>query len=323
MIEKQHAEFQFSEESPWDWCETNFFPFSVPEAKLSGSIYLLPRPKLGVTMVDILVQDRISPAWEAQAYVDNQQHLPCPASLLRYSLPNGLSVEARDPLEHYVIRYEGIDDTRFEMDFRALMPPFDMNDPAMDPMAAGRIGASWGGAAFSGHYEITGQISGVLRLRGREFAIDCIDTLDRSWGPRKERANGNATWIHGSFGRDLTVHAFLGLDPATESGFGPLISGYVLDRGELSGLVKASGLVERSGLLPMSNLLQVTDARGREFDLTAAAINGCVWAPFPSMVYAQSFMRWNCNGQVGYGVQQDVISRSYLSRNRDAIPGLS
>ena len=79
MIVKENAEFQFSDTSPYDWCETNFFPFAVPEARIAGSVYILTRPKLGVTMADILVQDRIAPAWDAQAYVDNQQHLPCPA----------------------------------------------------------------------------------------------------------------------------------------------------------------------------------------------------------------------------------------------------
>lgn len=319
MIVKENAEFQFSDTSPYDWCETNFFPFTVPEARISGSIYVLTRPKLGVTMADILVQDRIAPAWEAQAYVDNQQHLPCPASLLRYELPNGLSVEVVEPLEHYHIRYDGIDDTSFDIEFRSLMEPFDMNDPEMDPMAAARIGAGWGGAAFSGHYEITGRITGRLTLRGKEYRVDCVDTLDRSWGPRKERGNGNATWIHGSFGEELTVHAFLGLDPASESGFGPLISGYALDKGVLAGLVAAEGEVERSGILPMSNLLRVEDKLGRRYELSGAAINGCVWAPFPSMVYTQSFMRWNHAGRIGYGIQQDVISRAYLTRHRDAL----
>ena len=322
MITKDQADFQFGADSPFDWCETNFFPFSMPEANISGSIYLLTRPKLGVTMVDVLVQDRIAPSWEAQAYVDNQQHLPCPQSLLDYALPNGLSVKVKEPLEHYVIDYQGIDDTGFHLEFRAIMPPFDMNDPDMDPMAAGRIGKGWGGAAFSGHYEITGRITGTLRLRGRDYAIDCVDTLDRSWGPRKERDNGNATWLHGSIGDALTIHAFLGLDPAKQSGFGPLISGYVLDGDGVSGLVSASGQVERRGLLPMSNRLQVEDSRGRSFEMTGGAINGSIWAPFPSMVYAQSFMRWNHEGRIGYGVQQDVLSRSYLTRNRDSIDGM-
>lgn len=322
MILKEHANFQFNEDSPFDWCETNFFPFAVPEHRISGSIYVLTRPKLGVAMSDVLVQDRINPAWEAQAYVDNQQHLPCPSSLLDYSLANGVSVTAVKPLEHYRLQYQGIEDTSLELDFHALMPPFDMNDPDMDPMAAGRIGAGWGGAAFSGHYEITGRITGCLRLRGREYKVDCIDTLDRSWGVRKERANGNATWIHGSFGERLTIHALIGLDPANEQGFGSLISGYVLEDGDMNGLVAVEGEVERQGLLPMSARLRVTDKRGKSFDLTAAAINGCIWAPFPSMVYAQSFMRWNHRGEIGYGVQQDVISRTYLTRHRDAIAAI-
>ncbi|MGD9661483.1 MAG: hypothetical protein AB7U63_09430 [Porticoccaceae bacterium] len=322
MILKEHADFQFNEDSPLDWCETNFFPFAVPEHRISGSIYVLTRPKLGVTMSDVLVQDRINPLWEAQAYVDNQQHLPCPSSLLDYRLANGVSVTAVTPLEHYHLEYEGIDDTFLELDFHSLMPPFDMNDPDMDPTAADRIGAGWGGAAFSGHYEITGRITGLLRVRGREYKLDCIDTLDRSWGPRKERNNGNATWIHGSFGERLTIHAFVGLDPANEQGFGSLISGYVLENGEISGLVAAEGEVERQGLLPMSSRLRVTDQKGRSFDLTAAAINGCIWAPYPSLVYAQSFMRWNCRGEIGYGIQQDVISRAYLTRHRDAIAAI-
>ncbi len=80
MIRPGDAEFQFGPDSPHDWCETNFFPFAVPEERISGSFYLLSRPKLGVAMSDVSVQDRIAPAWEDQLYVDNQQHLTCPDS---------------------------------------------------------------------------------------------------------------------------------------------------------------------------------------------------------------------------------------------------
>ena len=30
-------------------------------------------------------------------------------------------------------------------------------------------------------------------------------------------------------------------------------------------------------------------------------------------------MRWNLDGRIGYGVQQDVMSRAYLTRHRDAM----
>jgi hypothetical protein len=199
------------------------------------------------------------------------------------------------------------------------MEPFDMNDPAMDPMAAARIGQGWGGAAFAGHYEITGRITGEAVLRGKKYKVDYVDTLDRSWGPRKERDNGNASWIHGSFGERLTMHAFVGLDPAHTQAFGPLISGYVLEDGKLYGLTAASGEAERQGIFPMSSRISVTDTRGKRFDFTAATISSSPWAPFPSMVYTQAFQRWNYNGEIGYGVQQDVLSRSYLTRNRALI----
>ncbi len=319
MIRPEEAEFQYSPSSPYDWCETNFFPFAVPEHRISGSFYTLTRPVLGVCMSDVMVQDRIKPGWEDQLYVDNQQHLPCPKSLLDYSLPNGLSVKAVDPLKRYTIDYVGIDDTEMHVEFRSLMEPFDMNDPDMDPMAAARIGKGWGGAAFSGHYEITGRITGEVRLRGKTYTVDYVDTLDRSWGPRKERDNGNASWIHGSFGERLTVHAFMALDPANSDEFGALISGYVLEDGKLYGLVAARGRAERQGIFPMSNAFEVTDIRGKTFRFTAATINASPWAPFPSMVYTQAFQRWNYEGNIGYGVQQDVLSRSYLTRNRDAM----
>lgn len=319
MIRPEEADFQFSNTSPYDWCETNFFPFAVPEAGISGSFYTLTRPVLGVCMSDVTVQDRIAPAWENQLYVDNQQHLPCPKSLLDYSLPNGLSVKAVEPLKLYRIDYLGIDDTEMHVEFRSLMEPFDMNDPAMDPMAADRIGKGWGGAAFSGHYEITGRITGEARIRGKSYKVDYVDTLDRSWGPRKERDNSNATWIHGSFGERLTVHAFMAIDPAKTNAFGPLISGYVLEDGKLYGLVSARGHAERWGIFPMSNVFEVTDTRGKTFQFTAATISASPWAPFPSMIYTQAFQRWNHGGEIGYGVQQDVLSRAYLTRNRAAI----
>jgi hypothetical protein len=319
MIRPGDAEFQFSPDSPLDWCETNFFPFAVPEERISGSFYLLSRPRLGVAMSDVSVQDRIAPAWEDQLYVDNQQHLPCPPSLLAYSLPNGLSVEAVEPLKRYRIDYAGIDDTEIHVEFAALMAPFDMNDPAMDPLAGPRIGKGWGGAAFSGHYEITGRITGEARLRGTSYAIDCVDTLDRSWGPRKERDNGNAIWLHGSFGEALTMHAFFGLDPANGEAFGPLISGYILEDGAVHGLVAGQGRASRLGTLPMSNAVEVTDIRGKTFHFTAAAVNAAPWAPFPSMLYSQSLMRWSHEGAVGWGIQQDVLSRAYMTRNRIAM----
>jgi hypothetical protein len=76
------------------------------------------------------------------------------------------------------------------------------------------------------------------------------------------------------------------------------------------------------GLFPMSTVLRATDIRGKTFEMTGAAMNAAPWAPYPSVVYAQCLMRWNCGGEIGYGVQQDVMSRAYLTRQRDRMRGV-
>jgi hypothetical protein len=321
MIKPDDVDFHPTANADFRWCETNPFLFNIPEERISGSIYVVTRPRLGVCMSDITVVDRIAPAWEQQLYVDNQQHLPCPESLRDYALPNGLRVTVLKPLEHYRATYEGIDDTRIALEFRALMAPYDMNDPAMDPLAGKRLANGWS-EAFGGHFEITGRVTGELVVRGRRYAIDCVDTLDRSWGPRQERDNASVIWLHGSFGERLTVHVLAAFDPARSADFGSLISGYVLDDGAVHGLTQLEGRSERQGLFPMSSLVRVTDRRGKVFEMTGAAMNATPWAPCPAVVYTQCLMRWNLSGTVGYGVQQDVLSRAYLTRHRERMQNL-
>ena len=322
MILPEDFDFHFGPDSTWQWAETLALPFAVPAANINVIVYLVTRPKLGVAMCDVTMIDRIAPLWEEQLYVDNMQHLPCPETLTRFSLPNGLSFEVIEPLKLYRLRYEGFDDTGFDLEYRALHEPYDINDPAMDPTAAARTGPAWD-ASWSGHYEQTYHITGTLVVRGRELRVDCVETGDRSWGPQPERNNGAVIWWHASFGEDLTVHLFTGHDIATRTTLGPHVSGYVLDRGEVFGLVSSEGEQEYMGAMAMGGRLSVTDVRGKRFDLTYSTVNGCYWAPCPSNTYLQSSLRVTCQAPdglyLGHGVQQIGLSRGYLTRNRDAI----
>ncbi|MGH7289795.1 MAG: DUF7064 domain-containing protein, partial [Myxococcota bacterium] len=117
-----------------------------------------------------------------------------------------------------------------------------------------------------------------------------------------------------------TIHVLAATDPARDAAFGPLISGYVLEDGAVHGLTGLVGRSERCGQFPMSTILRVTDRRGKSFEMTGAAMNSAPWAPAPAMLYTQCLMRWNLAGEIGYGVQQDAISRAYLTRHRDRMP---
>lgn len=316
MILPEHADFQVKPDSPDDWCETNFFSWCIPEAKMLGYFYLLTRPKLGVCMSDITIQDRISPVWEDQLIVDNRQHLRCPTSLLDYSLPNGLSVRCTDPLKRYLLDYEGIDDTSIHLEATALMEPWDMHDPGMDPSVHKRTSPIW---TFGGHYELTCHIVGEAKIRGKTYKVDCVDTFDRSWGARPEDERPNAIWLHASFGKRLTVHLMPYCDIAKTDEFGEILSGYVLEDGKVYGVTEVRGRARREGIFPMSTYVEFTDVRGKTFKMTGATISAARWQPYSSMAYPQCFMEWNIDGEIGYGVHQEANSRAYLCRNRDAL----
>src|SRR3546814_5117339 len=81
-------------------------------------------------------------------------------------LPNGLTVKAIDPINHYRVEYQGIDDTWFKLDYHALHTAYDINDPAIDPLEDDRNGTEWD-SSWSGHYEMTYRITDALALRGR------------------------------------------------------------------------------------------------------------------------------------------------------------
>lgn len=318
MIRPEDFDFHFTDDSPYNWAETLALPFVVPEANINAVVYLVTRPKLGVAMCDITLIDRITDLWEEQLYVDNMQHLPCPETLTKFALPNGLSFEAVEPLKLYRMRYEGIDETSFDLTYRALHAPYDINDADMDPTAAARLGPAWD-SSWSGHYEQTYHITGELIARGVRHRVDCVETGDRSWGPRPERDNGAVIWWHASFGEALTIHLFTGHDLAKTNVMGPHISGYVLEDGAIYGITKSSGTQEYRKSMPMGGVLSVTDVRGKTFDVSFSTVNGCYWAPCPSNTYLQASLRVTCGGLRGHGVQQLGLSRAYLGRNRDAI----
>lgn len=318
MIKPEDFDFHYDENSHWQWVETIAMPFSIPQEKINCMIYVVTRPMLGVAMCDISINDRITDLWEEQLYIDNQQHLPCPESLMDFTLPNGLTVKAIEPLKHYKLSYQGFEDTHFELDYHALHEPYDINDPDMDPTAAARQNNAWD-KAWSGHYEATYRITGQVTVRGKRHEVDCVDTGDRSWGPRAEGNNSPVIWWHASFMEDLTVHLFTGHDIAGTTEMGPHISGYVLENGVIHGLTASSGSQEYRKAIPMGGELSVTDSRGREFDFTFSTLNACYWAPYPSNTYLQTYMRVNHAGKVGYGTQQFGLSRAYLTRNRDIL----
>jgi hypothetical protein len=298
------------------WGETNYFGLYVAEVPMNIGVYGLFRQNVGTVVTNVSVNSgRVTMPWAAD-YWDAWAQVPIPESLLDYQLGNGLHVVCIEPNRVWDVSYEHEDVCSLHFRYTALMDPYDINDPNEDPLAAGKdMDLTWG-HAYAGHFDETGHFQGELWLRGKRYAIDCVSTMDHSWGIRAERQTSRLCWLHGHFSEDFAVHGLFDFDPSG----GPdaptplrLTHGYVLDSGKAVGLKAGAGRTERCDFYAQRLRLEVTDAADREWELTAEGLTTFPWQAWPGTVGHNVLARWECAGQVGYGEIMDFIGLTDLT----------
>ena len=306
MIRPEDVHFHTPPDVAYDWAETNFFSVYVPEANVAAWVYTIARPGVGAFMAAIEAIDRISDQSIDAIYVDMQQHLPMPARLDDYSLPNGLSVKTSNEPRDYHVRYTGVDDTALDWHVKGLMEPYDIHDPSMDPLASTDQAASGFGAAYANHFDMTTHITGTLRLRGRQFDVDCVTLMDHSWGPRNERLLGNMAWINACFGEAYSVQGIFSFDPlATGWNQFTLAHGYALIDGRVRGLKAGKLRAIRHGRYPVSYELRVTDVDERDHVLFGTPVAQHPWSCYSNSHAKLSMVRWFADQREGYGQAQE------------------
>jgi hypothetical protein len=317
VIKDQDAEFHDTDADP-TWAETNFFGFYNAEEHLNVGVYALFRPNLGVVSSTICMNSgRAVTPWEAD-FCDMRAAMPIPQprSLCDYKLLNSLHIQCLDPNRLWKIHYDDGQGTTIAVRYEALMPAFDIHDPAMDPMCGSRSAAgkfSWG-TAYNGHFDQTGHFSGKVSIRGREVPIDCVSTMDHSWGPRPERGKPNMSWLHAHFSRDLAMHAIFGFDQERNGDELWLAHGYIMDKGQVYGLKAGSGRVKRQQERYAETLaLEVIDCNDRVWRLEGRALTTFPWQCWPNMVAFNSLCEWQCQSLRGYGEVQDFFELPQLN----------
>jgi hypothetical protein len=316
VIRPEDAQFHPPTSADPLWAETNYFGLYAAQdtsAPISIGVYGLFREPLGVVSSTVSVNSKkVALPWAAD-YWDAWAHLvvPQPSDLMNYELANGLRVVCSDPNKIWDVDYSD-KAAGMELHFRytALAEPYDINDPAQDPLAAGKDTDLTWGHAYAGHFDQTGHFEGELSLRGRTYPIDCVSTMDHSWGVRAERQTSRLSWMHAHFSKDFAVHGLF--DFGTERGPDApsaltLTHGYVLDHGTLHGLTAGTGTTWRSDFYPEAIALSVTDSAGRTWALEGTALTAFPWQAWPGTVGHNSLHRWTCDGQVGYGECMDFI----------------
>jgi hypothetical protein len=321
MITPEDIEFHTPPNADHTWTETNFFALTIPEEHLMATVYTLTRKGVGVMSADVIVYGALTDNRAECLYIDSQQQLPAPAKLSDYSTPSGLRVQAFSP-RNYRVDYTGYDDTGIHIDVEGLMEPFDIHDPDHSPKAAkskdAQHAGSGLGAGYGGHFDMTGHVTGTFKLRGQEYRVDCVETMDHSWGVRPELGVHSMGWMHAHFGKDLAIHWINTLDVDKPVGSQQTLAhGYVLDKGVVYGLTDLKLRCTRVGSVLTAIEAEATDKRGRVWRLHGTADIGAPWICYTSTVVYVAHMRWTLSdGRVGYGIAQENESMQSLTRRR-------
>lgn len=317
MITPEDADFHPRDADDRTWVETTALIFSVPEAGILGNAYVQARPNMGVAISSIAVGQGFCRQPYLIDFVDPQVHLPCPDNFLDFSLENGLTVKATNAPGDYRFTFEDqFGACRFDLDYRAVMQPFDAHDPSHNPLlGAGGQHSKRGDTWATGHYETKGHITGELYLRGTTYEVDCYEEMDHSWGPRAERGSVEQSWTHINFGDDFG--AFVCTDITLRSDgsvqYDDARFGYILEDGEVHGIVHAKVESESTDLLGYANHIVLTDVRGKTFEFFGSAVAGHPWYSYnPNRVAFQSLFRYQYGNRIGYGEGGNIFGMNVL-----------
>jgi hypothetical protein len=333
MITAKDSEFHPVPRDNWRWTETTPLSFSVPQAGILGNLYIAARPNLGVALSSVGVVQGFRFQPHEVDFSDAQMHLPCPGNFTDYELASGLRVQVTNaPREcHFQYEYKLGDACSFDLKFRGLHEPFDAADPQQNPLLATeagkrfdeRLGTQWGNPSSdpsdpSGHFELIGHITGHLQLRGVRYEVDCYDCVDHSWSRRTETSKRAVGWISAVFGEDYGIHMAMLLDRRNgRTTYESLRNGYVMQDGEVYGLVSVTMEGRHAHHCPMHCRIVATDVRGQKHEVTGTAIAVHPWYNYnPSHVAFQSLMQWRCGNRVGYSEMADIYGLEYLAERR-------
>jgi hypothetical protein len=317
MIRSEDVRFHVPNDIQYDWAETSFFSIYLSEANVTAWTYVVARKGVGAIACDVEAIDRIGRVSLDALYVDFQQHLPVQERFEAFTLPNGFSLKTMNEPRDYQIDYLGVGDTAFHWTVKGLMEPFDIHDAAMDPLASQDPNASGFGSAYANHFDMTAHVVGTATIRGKQYDVDCVTSMDHSWGPRNERGLRPMGWINGNFGEDLAFQTIWSFDPMA-SGWGQfqLAHGYALVDGEVRGLKAGQIRAARQGPYPSGYETRLVDKEGREYWFTGHTVAQHPWACYSNSLAVFTTTRWHHRGREGFGLAQENWPLDLLTGRR-------
>lgn len=327
------------------WAETTWWSFNVPERKLGCWLHGQFNTVRGTATWRVYVWDPRGARSEELAYFRMETEVPLDGAnldLRDVTLPGGgFSVKMVRPLREYRIEYaDPTADFEIKLTFEGVHDPRRYTPgepPFMDHT----------------HLDQVGHVTGHLVLSGERIEIDCYSVRDRSWAPRgaprpegaktprpestsrvlhpggprwreieRERGRGRIQYIFGHSGPDSGFLAFVRPAEGTADGWSPLNHGWLLRDGRFERLDKSASAMKnfRDPQTGWSAHMQVrlTDLAGREATAEGYSVSHICEHGGGST----ALMRWELDGQIGWGEDQDIWHPTHFGRMLEALQAL-
>ena len=321
--------------------ETNWWSWNVPERQMGGWIHAPYYPNRKTVTWRIFVWDGRGYDPARMAYYKKVEEAPMPDApdLRDITFPaGGYSLKMIEPGMKYDIHYADADrDFGLDFTFSGLHPPrrFEPGEPPF---------------IQTPHYDQLGRIEGTMRLGGEDIKLDCLSVRDRTWGPRggpyaqsrkqsyatdlervkepggprwreieRERGRGRIQDIFGHADAETGFLGFVRPQDGDAQGWSPMNGGYLLRGGTYGNLAK-QGSRMRAFRNPETGWVshmqvEMLDAEGRTMLAEGTAVTRMSEAGYGT----NQLMRWDFDGKVGWGEDQDVWNSKHFLRMLDAL----
>ena len=321
--------------------ETNWWSFNIPARKIGCWLHTPYYPNRKTVTWRVFVWDERGYDPTRMAYYRKVEEAPMPddPDLREIAFPGGgYSLKMLEPGTKYHLQY--VDPERdFALDFifTGVHPPrrFEPGEPPF---------------IQTPHYDQLGRVVGTMRLDGEELAIDSWSVRDRTWGPRggpyaqskkqsyatdldrvrqpggarwreieRERGRGRIQYIFGHADGDSGFLGFVRPQDGDAQGWSPMNGGYLLRDGQFGNLA-ASGSRMRCFRNPETGWcsqmqVELLDMQGRTMTIEGTAVSRMSEAGYGT----NQLMRWDFDGTIGWGEDQDVWNGRHFQRMLQAL----
>ena len=316
--------------------ETTWWSFNVPERRIGGWLHAAAHPNTGTVDWRVFAWDPTGADAGRLAYYKNapEAEFPADADLREITFGGGgFSVKMLRPLMDYQVTYRDADaDFSLELEHRSVHAPQRFT-PGEAP------------AMHNPHLDQLGHVTGELVLRGERIPVDCWSIRDRTWGPRggrhsqsqkaeyvrgeyrvanpggarwreveRERGRGRIQYIFGHTDDRTGFLSFVRPQDGDADGWSPMTVGWLLKDGEFQRLDKTKSRMKnfRDPVTGWSAhmLVDVTDRTGRTMQAEGFAVSYMS----DRAAGANALMRWEYEGKLGWGEDQDGWSVDHFQK---------